>query len=82
VFKASDGFGTVTVEDAEALGGRLALRLAVGDRAARWSEEGAADVQDGNRHPPSLRGWATLPLRGARFRSRGVRAALPDPGGP
>jgi hypothetical protein len=32
-------FAAVTVEDAEALGGRLALRLAVGDQAARWPEE-------------------------------------------
>ena len=40
-------FAAVTVEDAEALGGRLALRLAVGDQAARWPEEGAVDVQDG-----------------------------------
>jgi len=42
-------FRGVTVEDADALGGRLALRLAVGDQAARWPEEGAADVQDGKR---------------------------------
>jgi hypothetical protein len=42
-------FTAVTVEDAEAVGGRLALRLAVGDQAARWPEEGAADVQDGKR---------------------------------
>ena len=42
-------FRAVTVEDADALGGRLALRLAVGDQAARWPEEGAADVQDGKR---------------------------------
>jgi hypothetical protein len=42
-------FTGVTVEDADALGGRLALRLAVGDQAARWPEEGAADVQDGKR---------------------------------
>jgi hypothetical protein len=42
-------FAAVTVEDAEALGGRLALRLAVGDQAARWPEEGAADVGDGKR---------------------------------
>jgi hypothetical protein len=42
-------FAAVTVEDADALGGRLALRLAVGDQAVRWPEEGAADVQDGKR---------------------------------
>ena len=42
-------FAAVMVEDAEALGGRLALRLAVGDQAARWPEEGAVDVQDGKR---------------------------------
>jgi hypothetical protein len=42
-------FAAVTVEDAEALGGRLALRLAVGDQAARWPQEGAVDVQDGKR---------------------------------
>jgi hypothetical protein len=42
-------FSAVTVEDAEALGGRLALRLVAGDQAARWPEEGAADVQDGKR---------------------------------
>ena len=42
-------FAAVTVEDADALGGRLALRLAVGDQAARWPEEGAVDVQDGKR---------------------------------
>ena len=42
-------FTAVTVEDAEALGGRLALRLAVGDQAVRWPEERAADVQDGKR---------------------------------
>jgi hypothetical protein len=42
-------FGAVTVEEADALGGRLALRLAVGDQAVRWPEEGAADVQDGKR---------------------------------
>jgi hypothetical protein len=42
-------FSGVTVEDADALGGRLALRLAVGDQAARWPEEGTADVQDGKR---------------------------------
>jgi hypothetical protein len=28
---------------------RLAVRLAVGDQAARWPEEGAVDVQDGKR---------------------------------
>ena len=42
-------FTAVAVEDADALGGRLALRLAVGDQAARWPEEGAVDVQDGKR---------------------------------
>jgi hypothetical protein len=42
VFKASDGFGTVP-------GGLLALRLAIGDQAVRWPEEGMADVQDGKR---------------------------------
>jgi hypothetical protein len=42
-------FTAVTVDDADALGGRLALRLAVGDQSARWPEEGAADVQDGKR---------------------------------
>jgi hypothetical protein len=42
-------FTAVTVEDADALGGRLVLRLAVGDQSARWPEEGAADVQDGKR---------------------------------
>jgi hypothetical protein len=42
-------FGAVTVEDAEALGGLLALRLAIGDQAVRWPEEGMADVQDGKR---------------------------------
>ena len=42
-------FSGVVVEDADALGGRLALRLAVGDQATRWPEEGAADVQDGKR---------------------------------
>jgi hypothetical protein len=48
-------FTAVTVEDADALGGRLALRLAVGDQAARWPEEGAADVQDGKRFELDLR---------------------------
>jgi hypothetical protein len=42
-------FAAVTVEDADALGGGLALRLAVGDQAARWPEEGAVDVLDGKR---------------------------------
>jgi hypothetical protein len=42
-------FRGVTIEDADALGGRLALCLAVGDQAARWPEEGATDVQDGKR---------------------------------
>jgi hypothetical protein len=42
-------FTGVTVEDADALGGRLALRLTVGDQAARWPQEGAVDVQDGKR---------------------------------
>ena len=42
-------FAAVTIDDAEALGGRLALRLAVGDQAARWPEEEAADVADGKR---------------------------------
>jgi hypothetical protein len=42
-------FTAVTVEDADALGGRLALRLAVGDQSVRWPEEGAADVEDGKR---------------------------------
>jgi hypothetical protein len=42
-------FGAVTVEDAETLGGLLALRLAIGDQAVRWPEEGMADVQDGKR---------------------------------
>ena len=40
-------FAAVTVEDADALGGRLALRLAVGDQAARWPEQGEVDVEDG-----------------------------------
>jgi hypothetical protein len=40
-------FARVTVEDAGALGGRLALCLAVGDQTARWPEEGAVDVEDG-----------------------------------
>jgi hypothetical protein len=40
-------FGRVTVEDAAALGGRLALCLAVGDQTARWPEDGAVDVEDG-----------------------------------
>jgi hypothetical protein len=40
-------FTGVTVEDADAVGGRLVLRLNVGDQAARWPEEGAADVEDG-----------------------------------
>src|SRR5512133_1453254 len=38
--RVSVTFAAVTVEDAEALGGRLALRLAVGDQAARWPVEG------------------------------------------
>jgi hypothetical protein len=42
-------FTRVTVEDADALGGRLALRLAVGDQAAHWPEEAAVDVEDGKR---------------------------------
>jgi hypothetical protein len=42
-------FAGVTVEDADAVGGRLALCLNVGDQAVRWPEEGAADVQDGKR---------------------------------
>src|SRR5215217_2832049 len=42
-------FAGVTVEDADAVGGRLALRLSVGDQAVRWPEEGATDVQDGKR---------------------------------
>jgi hypothetical protein len=42
-------FAAVTIDDAEALGGRLALRLAVGDQAVRWPEEGATDVADGKR---------------------------------
>ncbi len=42
-------FGAVTVEDADALGGLLTLRLAIGDQAVRWPEEGMADVQDGKR---------------------------------
>ena len=42
-------FTGVTVEDADAVGGRLALRLCVGDQAGRWPEEGTADVQDGKR---------------------------------
>jgi hypothetical protein len=42
-------FARVIVEDADALGGRLALHLAVGDQAARWPEEGAVDVEDGKR---------------------------------
>jgi hypothetical protein len=42
-------FTAVTVEDAGALGGRLALRLAVGDQAAPLARGGAADVQDGKR---------------------------------
>jgi hypothetical protein len=40
-------FRRVIVEDAGALGGRLALRLAVGDQAASWPEDGPADVGDG-----------------------------------
>ena len=39
----------MTVEDADAVGGRLALHLSVGDQAVRWPEEGATDVQDGKR---------------------------------
>jgi hypothetical protein len=42
-------FTAVTVEDADAVDGRLALHLTVGDQAARWPEDGAADVQDGKR---------------------------------
>jgi hypothetical protein len=42
-------FTRATVEDADALGGRLALRLAVGDQAAHWPEEGTVDVEDGKR---------------------------------
>jgi hypothetical protein len=42
-------FTAVTVEDADAVDGRLALHLTVGDQAARWPEEGTADVQDGKR---------------------------------
>jgi hypothetical protein len=42
-------FGAVTVEDADVLGGLLTLRLAIGDQAVRWPEEGMADVQDGKR---------------------------------
>jgi hypothetical protein len=42
-------FAGVVVEDADALGGRLALHLAVGDQAARWPDEGAVDVEDGKR---------------------------------
>jgi len=42
-------FSAVTVEDADTLGGLLTLRLAIGDQAVRWPEEGMADVQDGKR---------------------------------
>jgi hypothetical protein len=42
-------FTGVRVEDADALGGRLGLRLAVGDQSARWPDEGAVDVEDGKR---------------------------------
>jgi hypothetical protein len=42
-------FTRITVEDADALDARLALRLAVGDQAVRWPEEGAVDVEDGKR---------------------------------
>ena len=41
-------FTGVTVEDADAVGGRLVLRLNVGDQAVRWPE-GSPDVQDGKR---------------------------------
>jgi hypothetical protein len=40
-------FGRVIVQDAAALGGRLALCLAVGDQTARWPDDGAVDVEDG-----------------------------------
>jgi len=40
-------FTRVVVEDAGALGGRLALRLAVGDLAGGWPDDGAVDVEDG-----------------------------------
>jgi hypothetical protein len=40
-------FTEVTVEDADALGGRLQLRLAVGDLVARWPEVGLAEVEQG-----------------------------------
>jgi hypothetical protein len=78
VFKASNGFGTVPGSYAEAVGGRLALRLTVGDQAARWPEEGrgTSGGVDSARHPN--RRWATLPLRGAWARGRGVKAV---PGG-
>jgi hypothetical protein len=42
-------FTSVTVEAADALAGRLALRMAVGDQAVRWPEEGTVDVEDGKR---------------------------------
>jgi hypothetical protein len=42
-------FTAATVEDADALGGRLGLHLTVGDQAVRWPEEGAVDVEDGKR---------------------------------
>ena len=42
-------FAAVTVQDADVLGGLLTLRLAIGDQAVRWPEEGMADVQDGKR---------------------------------
>jgi hypothetical protein len=43
------GVPVLGMDDGLVAGGRLALRLTVGDQAARWPEEGAADVQDGKR---------------------------------
>ena len=40
-------FTHVTVEDADALAGRLSLGLAVGDRSGQWPEVGAIEVEDG-----------------------------------
>ena len=42
-------FTAATVDDADALDGRLCLHLAVGDQAVRWPEEGSVDVEDGKR---------------------------------
>jgi DNA-binding PadR family transcriptional regulator len=40
-------FTDVTVEDADALAGRLSLGLAAGDRSRQWPEAGAMEVEDG-----------------------------------